>query len=100
MGHGFSELPFGAGLSCRDRGRATAGGEARLPSIEHFRAADQVPVRVLNQILLGGFDPRLRRRVKNVTILCVIRATRCRLAALLLAPRTAISLGAGSRLFS
>jgi hypothetical protein len=33
--------------------RATAGGEARLPSIEHFRAGDQVPVRVLNQILLG-----------------------------------------------
>lgn len=51
----FSELPFGGRWVRlrRPRVRATGGGEARLPSIEHFRAADQVPVRVLNQILLG-----------------------------------------------
>jgi putative transposase len=51
----FSELPFGGRRVKlrRPRVRATAGAEARLPSIEHFRAADQVPVRVLNQILLG-----------------------------------------------
>jgi putative transposase len=51
----FSELPFGGRRVklARPRVRATAGGEARLPSVEHFRAADQVPVRVLNQILLG-----------------------------------------------
>jgi putative transposase len=51
----FSELPFGGRWVKlqRPRVRATAGGEARLPSVEHFRAADQVPVRVLNQILLG-----------------------------------------------
>jgi transposase-like protein len=50
-----SELPFGGRWVRlqRPRVRATAGGEARLPSVEHFRAADQVPVRVLNQILLG-----------------------------------------------
>ncbi len=51
----FSELPFGGRWVRlqRPRVRATGGGEARLPSLEHFRAADQVPVRVLNQILLG-----------------------------------------------
>jgi hypothetical protein len=87
VGHG--ELPFGGRWV---KAAATAGGEARLPSIEHFRGADQVPVRELNQLLLG--ISTLRRRVKNITILCVIRATRCRFAALLLAPCTAISLGA------
>jgi transposase-like protein len=61
----FSELPFGGRWVklARPRVRATAGGEARLPSVEHFRAADQVPVRVLNQILLGvstrGYDKSL-----------------------------------------
>jgi putative transposase len=33
--------------------RGTSGGEARLPSLEQFCAADPVPVKVLNQILLG-----------------------------------------------
>lgn len=52
----FSELPFGGRWVRLQRPRvraSAAGGEARLPSIEHFGAADQVPVRVLNQILLG-----------------------------------------------
>ncbi len=50
-----SELPFGGRWVKlqRPRVRTTTGEEARLPSVEHFRAADQVPVRVLNQILLG-----------------------------------------------
>lgn len=33
--------------------RGVAGGEAQLPALEHFRAIDPVPARVLNQILLG-----------------------------------------------
>jgi transposase-like protein len=51
----FSELPFGGRwIRLRHpRLRGSAGGEAHLPSLEQFRDADPVPVRVLNQILLG-----------------------------------------------
>jgi hypothetical protein len=59
----FSELPFGGRWVRlqRPRVRTTAGAEARLPRIEHFSAGDQVPVRVLNQILLG-FRPAAMRK--------------------------------------
>lgn len=35
------------------RVRGKAGGEAKLRTVEQFRAADGVPARVLNQLLLG-----------------------------------------------
>jgi len=51
----WSELPFGGRLIRlrRPRLRGAAGGEAKLPSLEEFRAGDPVPVKVLNQILLS-----------------------------------------------
>ncbi len=54
-GAAFSELPFGGRWIRvkRPRLRGRAGSEAQLPSLEQFRAADPVPVKVLNQILLG-----------------------------------------------
>src|SRR5215469_15385727 len=48
-------LPFGGRqivVRC-PRVRGIAGGEAQLKSIAHFRAADPVSARVLNQVLLG-----------------------------------------------
>jgi putative transposase len=48
-------LPFGArrlAVAC-PRVRGLDGGEAQLKSVAQFRAADPVPARVLNQILLG-----------------------------------------------
>lgn len=48
-------LPFGGRkivVPC-PRVRAVGGGEAQLKSAAHFRASDPVPMRVLNQILLG-----------------------------------------------
>jgi len=54
-GSSWSELLFGghAIRVRRPRLRATAGTEPQLPSLEQFRGADPVPVKVLNQILLG-----------------------------------------------
>jgi putative transposase len=51
----FSDLPFGGRWIRlrRPRLRGRSGGEAQLRSLEEFRAADPVPVKVLNQILLG-----------------------------------------------
>jgi putative transposase len=48
-------LPFGGRqivVPC-PRVRGIEGGEAQLKSVAHFREADPIPARVLNQILLG-----------------------------------------------
>ena len=56
------ELSFGGRRIqvSRPRVRSKSGEEASLPHFEAFREEDPLPERVLNQILVGGIDPKLR----------------------------------------
>lgn len=54
-GRARTELPFGGRRIHIDRPRVRTkeGEEALLPALEHFKAVDPLPERVMNQILLG-----------------------------------------------
>ena len=56
------ELSFGGRRIqvSRPRVRSKSGEEASLPHFEAFREEDPLPERVLNQILVGGIDSKLR----------------------------------------
>ena len=56
------ELSFGGGRIqvSRPRVRSKSGTEASLPHFEAFRDEDPLPERVLNQILVGVIDTKLR----------------------------------------
>jgi transposase-like protein len=73
-----TELPFGGRRIVIDRPRVMAKGsrtgrrhEIALPALEHFKALDPLPERVVNQILLGvttrGYERSLEPRPKVVS---------------------------------